>query len=379
MELSSFEALFGGIYQNKTVLVTGHTGFKGSWLTFWLQKMGAKVVGYALEPNKNAENHFSLLGNNYLENKCLTSYFGDINDKENLEKIVQKHQPDIIFHLAAQALVRYSYQNPAETYQTNLIGTLNVYEVAKNCPSVKAIVSITTDKVYENQEWLWGYRENDRLGGHDPYSASKACVEIMTASYRKSFLQDYQNNNSENKKILLATARAGNVVGGGDWAVDRLFPDMMRAIQNNETVNIRNPKAIRPWQHVLEPLAGYLQLGQQLLEGNKMFADAWNFSPESSLCIEVGDILALVKQKWNKLNFKIEQNENQPHEANILKLDNTKATSILQWIPIWNTENTINQTVEWYKNWIENKILLTETQLEDYVKKAQEKNLIWTR
>ncbi len=371
MELNYFKKLFNGIYQNKTVLVTGHTGFKGSWLVFWLQKMGAKVIGYALESNTK-ENHFNLLKNNNL-----TSCFANINDKENLEKVVQKHQPDIIFHLAAQALVRYSYQNPTETYQTNLIGTLNVYEVAKNCPSVKAIVSITTDKVYENQEWVWGYRENDRLGGHDPYSASKACVEIMTASYRKSFLQDYQNNN--NNKILLATARAGNVIGGGDWATDRLFPDMMRAIKNNETVNIRNPKAIRPWQHVLEPLAGYLQLGQQLLEGKTMFADAWNFSPDVSQCIEVGDILALVKQKWDKLNFQIEQNENQLHEANILKLDNTKSTTLLQWTPIWNTENTISQTVEWYKNWIENENISTEKQLENYIAKAQEKNLIWTR
>ncbi len=356
--------LFKGIYKDKTVLVTGHTGFKGSWLAFWLQKMGAKAIGYALKSNL-AYNHLDLL-----PNPNLTSYLYNINDQTVLEKVIQEHRPDIIFHLAAQSIVRYSYQNPVETYQTNLMGSLNIYEVAKNCSSVKAIVSITTDKVYENNEWIWGYRENDRLGGFDPYSASKACVEIMTESYRRSFLKD--------KNLLLATARAGNVIGGGDWATDRLIPDIITAIKNRATVKIRNPKAIRPWQHVLEPLTGYLQLGQKLLENKSEFAEAWNFAPDINQCIEVEKVLLIIQNKWDELKYDVNQEANQLHEANTLKLDNTKATTVLQWKPIWGMEQTINYTIEWYKSWIMENKIITETQLSDYVQEALKKNVIWT-
>ena len=268
--------LFSRIYKNKTVLVTGHTGFKGSWLVYWLSQMGAKVVGYSLEA-PTTPNHFELLQNNSqfsILNSQLTSIIGDIRDLDKLNQVFSEYKPDIVFHLAAQPLVRLSYENPIETYETNVIGTLKVFEACR-VNNVKAIVNITSDKAYENREWIWGYRENDPMGGYDPYSSSKGCADILATSYRNSYfnIKDYKKTHN----TLLATCRAGNVIGGGDWAKDRLITDIMLSVSQNKKVNIRNPYATRPWEHVLEPLSGYLHIGQKLLEEKLEFGDAWNF------------------------------------------------------------------------------------------------------
>ncbi len=358
------EKLFGGIYKDKVCLVTGHTGFKGSWLAYWLTKMGAKVVGYSLEPN-SGNNHFELLGSSY------TSIIGDVRDLGNLNEVFNKYKPAVVFHLAAQALVRYSYENPVETYQTNVIGTMNVFEAARESDSVKAIVNVTSDKCYDNKEWIWGYRENDPMGGHDPYSSSKGCSEILTASYQKSYFNE--------GKTLLASARAGNVIGGGDWAEDRLIPDIVKATSNNENVFIRSPFATRPWQHVLEPLSGYLTLGWRLLEGIKEFVGGWNFGPEIDSNLSVKKVVTESKKYWNKISFTINTNLANLHEANLLMLDCSKANKLLKWNPVWSINDTFNKTISWYKMFYEKGVINTEKDLKDFIISAEIKNLIWTK
>ena len=362
------QSLFSGIYKDKTVLVTGHTGFKGSWLCFWLKQMGAKVVGYSLEAPTNP-NHFELL------NLDITSIKGNIKDLEHLNTVFQTYKPDIVFHLAAQALVKYSYENPIETYETNVMGTLKVFE-ASRINNVKAIVNITSDKAYENREWIWGYRENDPMGGYDPYSSSKGCADILTNSYRNSFfnIKDYKKTHN----TLIATCRAGNVIGGGDWAKDRLITDIMISVSIGKKVSIRNPKATRPWQHVLEPLSGYLQIGQKLLEEKVEFAEAWNFGPSDEGSITVEEVVKNVKKHWDKIDYEINQAPNQLHEANLLKLDCTKANTILKWKDVWDSETTFEKTVKWYKDYYENNKVLTSEDLENYIKEAVGKNIVWT-
>lgn len=362
--------LFGGIYNDKNVLVTGHTGFKGSWLAFWLIQMGAKVVGYALEPN-TTPNHFSLL--NF---ECI-SIIGDIRNKNEIEEVFDKYKPDIVFHLAAQPLVRYSYKEPLETFETNVIGTVNVFEACKKTSSVRAIVNITSDKCYENKEWVWGYRENDPMGGYDPYSASKGCAELITNCYRSSYFNIEKYDIEHN--ILLASCRAGNVIGGGDWSEDRLFPDIVKAAFSGNKVYIRNPFAIRPWQHVLEPLSGYLAVGQKLLEGKKEFAEGWNFGPndESNICVE--EIVKYSKKIWDKIDYEIKMEPNQPHEANLLKLDCSKAHIKLKWKSVWDKETTFKKAINWYKSFYESNIINTETDLKDYVNSAKNKHLSWCK
>lgn len=341
--------LFNGIYENKTVLVTGHTGFKGSWMALWLKELEANVVGLSLEP-PTKPNHFELLDLN------ISSIIGDIRNKELVTKVFTKFKPEVVFHMAAQPLVRYSYENPTETYETNVMGTLNILEASRTCGTVKAIVCITTDKCYENKEWEWGYRECDRLGGHDPYSSSKACAEILAASYRDSFFSSNKYKNTHN--TLVATVRAGNVIGGGDWAVDRLIPDLMKSINNMETLHIRSPHSTRPWQHVLEPLSGYLMVGEQLLKENKDFAQAWNFGPNDSSVLTVKKVVDFIKNEWNNFEYICDQEEADLHEAKLLKLDSSKAHNKLKWIPIWNPEQTFKITTNWYRNYFtENKIL----------------------
>ncbi len=363
------QSLFSGIYKDKTVLVTGHTGFKGSWLCFWLKQMGAKVVGYSLEAPTNP-NHFELL------NLDITSIKGNIKDLEHLNTVFQTYKPDIVFHLAAQALVKYSYENPIETYETNVIGTLKVFE-ASRINNVKAIVNITSDKAYENKEWIWGYRENDPMGGYDPYSSSKGCADLLATSYRNSYFNINEYKKTHN--TLLATCRAGNVIGGGDWAKDRLITDIMISVSQGKKVSIRNPKATRPWQHVLEPLSGYLQIGQKLLEEKVEFAEAWNFGPSDEGSIAVEEVVQNVKKHWDKIDYEINQDPNQLHEANLLKLDCTKANTILKWKDVWDSETTFEKTVNWYKNFYENnKELLTQSDLENYIKEAVGKNIVWT-
>ena len=361
-------SLFSGIYKNKTVLVTGHTGFKGSWLVYWLSQMGAKVIGYSLEAPTNP-NHIELL------NLDIISIIGDIRDLEKLNQTFETYKPDIVFHLAAQPLVRLSYENPIETYETNVIGTLKVFEACR-ANNVKAIVNITSDKAYENKEWIWGYRENDSMGGYDPYSSSKGCADILASSYRNSYFNPKEYKKTHN--TLLATCRAGNVIGGGDWAKDRLITDIMISVSQGKKVSIRNPKATRPWEHVLEPLSGYLHIGQKLLEEKVEFAEAWNFGPSDEGSITVEQVVHNVKKHWDKIDYEINQDPNQLHEANLLKLDCSKAHILLKWKDVWDSDTTFEKTVKWYKAFYEDEEILTKEDLEEYVKDAIYKKLEWT-
>jgi CDP-glucose 4,6-dehydratase len=338
------------LYKNKNVFITGHTGFKGSWLALWLHSIGANVTGYSLKPDELS--HFNLL------NLPIKNYFENINDEVALNTAIQESKPDIIFHLAAQPLVRDSYDDPITTYNTNVLGTLKVYMAAIK-HNVQALVSITTDKVYENHEWHWGYRENDQLGGHDPYSSSKACVELMTDSFRKSFLSDY--------KMYLATARAGNVIGGGDWAKDRLIPDLVRNASVNKITPIRNPKSVRPWQHVLEPLHGYITLGERLLLKEKLFCTSFNFGPESHDVASVEEMVALSKEAWDQVDAKFTLDLEQKHEAGLLKLDITKARVELKWKPILHSSQATAMTIKWYKDFYQDKKISTQQNLEEYM------------
>ena len=359
--------LFGGIYKNRRVLVTGHTGFKGSWLVYWLKQMGADVIGYALEvPTKPS--HIELL------DLDIVSVIGDIRDQEKLDRIFKIYQPEIVFHLAAQPLVRLSYEDPIETYGINVMGTLYVYEACRKV-NVKAIVNITSDKCYENREWVWGYRENDPMGGYDPYSSSKGCAELLTSSYRNSYfnLKDYIKKHH----TLLASCRAGNVIGGGDWAKDRLITDIMVAVSKREKVQIRNPQATRPWQHVLEPLSGYLQIGQKLLEGKKEFAEGWNFGPSDEGAITVEEVVKHIRQYWEKIDYELNSDSQQPHEANLLKLDCSKAHIKLRWKDVWDGQKTFEITTSWYKAFYEQKKVLTKENLDNYIEDAKSKNIEW--
>ncbi|WP_172106920.1 CDP-glucose 4,6-dehydratase [Allofrancisella frigidaquae] len=368
MENLELISLFGGIYRGKTVLVTGHTGFKGSWLVYWLSRMGAKVIGYSLEAPTNP-NHIELLNLN------IASIIGDIRDQVKLNQIFEVYKPDIVFHLAAQPLVRLSYESPVETYETNVIGTLKVFEACRMY-NVKAVVNITSDKVYDNKEWVWGYRENDPMGGYDPYSSSKGCADLLATSYRNSYfnLDEYKKTHN----TLIATCRAGNVIGGGDWAKDRLITDIMTSVSKNKKVIIRNPYATRPWEHVLEPLSGYLQIGQKLLEGKKEFAEAWNFGPSDEGSITVKEVVKRVKKHWDKIDYEINKDPDQLHEANLLKLDCSKAHIRLKWRDVWDSETTFEKTVKWYKSFYEdNKKILTENDLECYITCAKDKNIEW--
>jgi len=328
-------------WENKRVFVTGHTGFKGSWLCLWLQSMGAVVKGYALKPNTTP--------NLFTEGKVsdhMQSEFGDIRDLEQISKSMSDFNPEILIHMAAQPLVRQSYKDPIETYSTNVMGTVNVLEAARSCRCLKAIVSVTTDKCYENKEWVWGYREDEPMGGHDPYSSSKGCAELVTAAYRTSF---FTGQNTAN----LASARAGNVIGGGDWADDRLIPDILRAFEKQEPVIIRNPLATRPWQHVLEPLSGYLVLAQHLYEQDgEQYAEAWNFGPKDEDCKPVNWILNQMVEQWgNGASWKLDTNNN-PHEASFLKLDCSKAINRLKWQPQWSLHKTLSLIIDWQQHFL---------------------------
>ena len=330
--------MFNNIYKGKKVFLTGHTGFKGSWLALWLTKLGAKVCGYSLAPNTEP----SMFKELDIENKIEKSIIGNILDEKKLEFSISEFQPDIVFHLAAQPLVRLSYSEPILTYQTNVIGTLNVLDFSYCCPSVKAFVNITTDKCYENKEVNRGYKEDDQMGGYDMYSSSKGCVEIMSSSFRRSFLQD------ENS-MAMATARAGNVIGGGDWAKDRLIPDCIRSINQNIDIQIRNPIAVRPWQHVLEPLSGYLLLGQKLLEEGHKYAEGFNFGPNEESVLTVAEVAKNVCEKYQKGNVVL--GEKSPlHEANLLMLNIEKAKEVLGWEPTYTADIAIKETVDWYKH-----------------------------
>ncbi|MCL5261182.1 MAG: CDP-glucose 4,6-dehydratase [Gammaproteobacteria bacterium] len=361
--------MFNNYYKNKKVLVTGHTGFKGSWLVTWLEMLGAKVIGVALEPNTQPA-HFQEL------KLGIQSEIVDIRDQTKIAKIIHKFKPEIIFHLAAQPLVRDSYTNPCYTFETNVIGTANLLFACRNLEYLKAVVVVTSDKCYDNKEWVWGYRETDPMGGFDPYSASKGCAELVTASFRNSYFN--LDAFGKTHQTLIASARAGNVIGGGDWAKDRLIPDIMRAISANETVVIRNPNATRPWQHVLECLSGYLCLGEKLLEGQKEFASAWNFAPQSDGQIPVLQIVKQIQTLWPKMCYEIKSDPNNLHEAHLLKLDSSKANSILKWKSVWSFVDTIEITTNWYRQFYDEKRVATTDDINRYVADAKKNNLNWS-
>jgi len=327
-------------WAGKVVLLTGHTGFKGSWLSLWLQSVGAKVIGYALQPPTSP----SL----FVEARVaegMTSIEGDVRDFSALSRVFEKYQPEIVIHLAAQALVRRSYADPIETYSTNVMGTVHLLEAARLAGSVRAIVNVTSDKCYENREWVWGYRENEPMGGYDPYSNSKGCAELVTASYRNSF---FNPDNFAKHGVALASARAGNVIGGGDWAEDRLIPDIIRAIVQGQPVNIRNPHAIRPWQHVLEPLSGYLILAQKLYKDGAAYSESWNFGPNDEDAKPVSWIADCLTRTWGEGASWVLDGGNHPHEAHYLKLDCSKAKTRLGWHPRWHLEETLEAIIDWH-------------------------------
>ena len=352
--------MFINIYDKKRIFLTGHTGFKGSWLSLWLASLGAEVLGYSLEPETMPS-----MFNELNIGERMQSVIGNILDRAKLEKTMDDFQPDIVFHLAAQPLVRLSYKEPVMTYETNVIGTLNVLEAARKCPSVKAFVNVTTDKCYENKEINRGYKEDEPMGGYDMYSSSKGCVEIMSSSYRRSFLQTEET-------FAMATARAGNVIGGGDWALDRLIPDCIRSINAGISVEIRNPIAVRPWQHVLEPLSGYLLLGEKLLTEGKKYADGFNFGPNEDSVLTVSEVAERVVKAYGKGDVAV--GEKSPlHEAGLLMLNIEKAEKVLGWIPTLTAEEAINNTVEWYKRFYNKEKMFdfTMNQIENYERKIK--------
>lgn len=328
-------------WRGKHVFMTGHTGFKGSWLSIWLQHLGADVTGYALSPPTNPSLFdVANVGNG------MRSTIADIRDAETLSKAMRVAKPDIVIHMAAQPLVRYSYQAPVETYTTNVMGTVHLLEAVRQTDSVRAVVNVTTDKCYENKEWPWGYRENEPMGGYDPYSSSKGCAELVTAAYRNSYFNVAKHSEHG---VAVATGRAGNVIGGGDWAQDRLIPDMLRAIEAGEPVQIRSPRAIRPWQHVLEPLSGYLNLAEKLYTQGPAYAEGWNFGPADDDAKPVQWIVEQLTAQWGDgASWQLDSNP-QPHEAHYLKLDCSKARSVLNWHPKWDLTRTLQSIIAWHK------------------------------
>lgn len=356
--------LFGSCYSGRRILLTGHTGFKGSWLAMWLHQLAAQVVGLALPP-ETAPNHWDSLGLDIPDRRL------DMRDSTAVLAVFSQVQPELVFHLAAQPLVRRSYREPLATWSTNVMGTAHILEACRQTSSVRAIVVVTTDKCYKNREWPWGYRETDRLGGHDPYSASKAAVELLVDSYRRAFF-------SGEGAPLLATARAGNVIGGGDWSDDRLIPDLVRASVNRVPLAVRSPLATRPWQHVLESLSGYLTLGQKLLEGQLSAAESWNFGPDTEGNRSVVEVLTRLQQFWPELVWR-NTADPQPHEANLLYLDSAKAKSLLGWRPVWTLDEALSATAEWYRHYAATGQARSHSQLEAYIAAAYAAGVAWSR
>lgn len=352
----------GSLWKGKKVFVTGHTGFKGSWLCLWLHALGAEVTGYALKPPTQPS-----LFEDARIGDLVNSVIGDVENLALLQETVKSAKPDLVIHMAAQPLVRESYNIPVETYRTNVMGTVHLFEAVRQCKTVRAVINVTTDKCYDNKEWVWGYRETDPLGGYDPYSNSKACSEMVTSSYRSSFFnpRDYATHG-----VAIASARAGNVIGGGDWAKDRLVPDCICSLLKQENIHIRNPHSIRPWQHVLEPLSGYLLLGQKLLQEGLLYGEGWNFGPNDADAQPVQWIVEKICNKWQGDTSYVIDQGNHPHEATYLKLDCSKAKSILGWQPRWSLEQALDKIVNWAKVYQANGNIrdVCLTQIEEYSK-----------
>ncbi len=353
---------FGDCYRGRRVLITGHTGFKGSWLAFWLNELGADVSGVALDPD-TSPNHWDQLGLTIADHRL------DIRDLAKVEAALAEIRPEIVFHLAAQPLVRRSYRDPIENWSSNVMGTAYILEACRHVDSVNAVVAVTTDKIYENKERTEGYVESEPLGGHDPYSASKAACELLIDSYRKAFFTDQD-------RPLLASARAGNVIGGGDWAEDRLIPDLVRAVTESDHLVIRSPHATRPWQHVLECLAGYLLLGQRLFERRLNFAEAWNFGPRSEDNRTVAEILSSLQSHWPDLEWR-QTDSPQPHEANLLYLNSQKANEKLDWQPVWSVDKALQETADWYRDFYEQGAVSTGEHLATYIADAHSAGASW--
>lgn len=363
MEMLELNA-FGDIYRRRRVLVTGHTGFKGSWLCLWLTALGAEVTGIALDP-PSEPSHWDLLSLPVKDHRA------DIRDEIAIRGILAAECPEIVFHLAAQPLVRRSYREPITTWATNVMGTAYVLEAVRHTPEVRAAVVVTTDKCYENREWPWPYREHDRLGGYDPYSASKASAELVTASYRSAFLK-------QPDAPLLATARGGNVIGGGDWSEDRLIPDLVRSFASREKLVIRSPRSTRPWQHVLDCLSGYLLVGHRLLTRDAGCAEAWNFGPDEQGDRTVEQVLEDLAVGWPKLEWDVTASP-QPHESTLLKLDSSKAKMKLGWRPVWNYKEAIHRTASWYRDWLDCGKVMSRDDLAAYSAQAAASGLRWAQ
>lgn len=355
--------MFDEAYRGRRVLLTGHTGFKGSWLALWLSHLGARLYGYSLPPQEPS--HYALSGAHKLFTK---EWLADIGDYTALESALQEAKPEVIFHLAAQPLVRASYHNPLQTFATNALGVAHLLNACRKLESVRAIVIVTTDKVYENKEWLYGYRECDALGGYDPYSASKACAEIITDSMRRSFfsLDNYGASGDKGHSVLIATARAGNVIGGGDFSQDRLLPDLMRSVASRTPASIRYPSSTRPWQFVCESLQGYLLLGQALLAGRVECASSFNFGPSGEQILRVSQVLELAQQEWGQIAYTIEP-DSSLHESGLLGLDSTKAISLLGFAPVWSAKEAVGKAIAWYREWSQSGTILSHKHLGEYM------------
>ncbi len=393
--------MFGNIYQNKTVLITGHTGFKGSWLSSWLKELGAEVIGYALDPPSEPSN-FVATG---LREK-ITHIRGDVRDLDHLLETFSKYQPEFVFHLAAQPIVRLSYDEPKLTFDTNVGGTVNVFEAVCKTSSVKVLVNITSDKCYENKEWVWGYRENDPMGCYDPYRASKGCSELVFSAYLKSFFSQKNSAHPEpvegqnsvlcpqisqisasaprfGPRLGAASARAGNVIGGGDWGKDRLVPDCIRALSSGQTIGIRSPRAVRPWQHVLEPLSGYLHLGAALYQNPRTYSGTWNFGPDDSSHLTVAAMTDRLIKYWGSGAWDDLSDPNALHEANLLKLNCDKVHAELNWHSALTIDECLQMTAGWYRIFYatpprDSMYEICTQQIAEYVERAKSRNLIWT-